>query len=119
MNYAFAQFGVPGPYATKMGLDGDKLKAFSGAAAIFFHHVWVLWEVFKSQKPLGDHLVGSYKKWFREHIWTWIQSSPNLAEAWKELVRTGDLFEKEFVLWLSDLPPEKPTTPQGGGEGGV
>jgi len=100
INEAFLKYDVPGPYAHHLGIPAERVKPFTGKAALLFHQVNLLHEAYANRDLLGDVNVSAYENWAAKILRPWIEKDDELRMTWRMIRDSKDMLGADFVAWL-------------------
>lgn len=125
INEAFLRHNVIGPYARHLNIPDAEVNEFQKKAVLLLHQVNLLHAAWADRDMLGHKIEAAYQRWANKLVRPWIDADKHhLKRAWSLLAESKDLFEDEFINWLSPhlpLPSGVPDTvnpsgPRGGGQ---
>ena len=105
INKDFFQLDIKGPYAHHFDIEEENNKKFSAKAAILFHHLNMLRDVYENRFILGKKQLRIYEKWASTILRPWIESDDDLRNIWSLSQESKDLRSSNFNKWLNKSLP--------------
>lgn len=85
INESTVKYRIKGPYAVLLGIeDSDEIIEHERSGIVFFHHLNLLYIVYKNKDYLDKNTVLAYEKWVKDIFAPWLRADQRIENLWKK-----------------------------------